>query len=416
MENDLKIAIIGGGVSGLIAAQVLEANGFTPIIYEKTDSIGGRVKTDIMDGYQLDHGFQVLLDAYPMAQKYLNYETLNLQKFQPGAAIFTKGKKVVIGDPLRQFSLLWPTLTSGIGTLADKLKILQLNTRLKKKSIAEIFDEKETTTLAYLQELGFSEAIIEQFFRPFFTGIFLEEELQTSSRMFQFVYKMFGSGHATLPEAGIAAIPQQLLANLKTTKVVYNTALERVEDGNLFFDDGSTKKVDFTIIAAESAPLVKNMRNQKVAWKSCQTLYFTTTENTDTRPLIGLVPDENAFINNIFFHNTLRTKSSGPHQLLSVTVVKKHKLTESELLLKVKQELEAICKISNVTYLKTFTISKALPNLNTIAATISPTETRLTDTIFLAGDYLVNGSLNAAMLSGENAALGLLEIIKGKNL
>ncbi len=416
MEKDLKIAIIGAGVSGLIAAQVLENNGFEPIIYEKTDRVGGRVKTDLMDGYQLDHGFQVLLDAYPMANKYLDYKDLELQKFLPGAAIYAKGKKVVIGDPLRKLSLLFPTLTSGIGSLSDKYHILKLNTELKKKPIEAIFKDTEITTMAYLKNRGFSDEIISSFFKPFFTGIFLEEELRTSSRMFQFVYKMFGMGNATLPKAGIGAITQQLAQNLKRTKIIFNTTLESCEDGKLLFKDGSTKRIDYTIIATESSALVKNMRNQKVQWKSCQTLYFTVPKNKDSRPLIGLVPKKDSFINNIFFHNTLSTKNSGPDELLSVTVVKDHNFTESELITQVKTELQTACDIKNINYLKTYNIPKALPDLTNIAASISPTETRLTDTLFLAGDYLVNGSLNAAMLSGENAALGLLEVAKGKSL
>ncbi|MGB3151263.1 MAG: FAD-dependent oxidoreductase [Maribacter sp.] len=414
MENEFKIAIIGAGISGLIAAQVLENNGFSPILYEQTDRVGGRVKTDIMDGYQLDHGFQVLLDAYPMAQKYLDYEALNLQKFYSGASIYKNGKKLVIGDPLRNLSLLFPTLTSGIGTISDKYQILKLNTELKKKSIEAIFDGTESTTLEYLKERGFSDEIIHNFFKPFFTGIFLEEHLTTSSKMFEFIYKMFGTGYATLPASGIGAIPDQLLSNLKRTKIHYNTEIESCEDGKLIFKDIKPEWFDYIIIATEGASLIPNMRNQDIAWKSCETLYFTTPKTSDNRPLIGLIPNSDTLINNIFFHKTLTTVQSGPEELLSVTIVKSHNFSESELIAHVKNELKTECGITDLKYLKTFTIKKALPKLNNVAGNISPSETRLTETIFLAGDYLLNGSLNAAMLSGENAALGLIEILNDK--
>ncbi|MFT7499039.1 MAG: phytoene dehydrogenase-like protein, partial [Porticoccaceae bacterium] len=115
-KHEYKIHVIGAGVSGLIAARVLEDNGFSPIILETTDRVGGRVKTDIVDGYQLDHGFQVLLTAYPAAQKYLDFKSLDLQKFLPGASIFKNDKQLIIGDPLREPSLLFSTLFSGIGT------------------------------------------------------------------------------------------------------------------------------------------------------------------------------------------------------------------------------------------------------------------------------------------------------------
>ncbi|NNL82113.1 MAG: NAD(P)-binding protein, partial [Winogradskyella sp.] len=118
-RKSYKIYIVGAGVSGLTAAINLERNGYRPIILEATDRVGGRVKTDLVDGYQLDHGFQVLLDAYPKAQEYLDFKALDLQSFLPGAIIYKDGKTQTIGDPLRNISLLWPTLTSPVGTIKD---------------------------------------------------------------------------------------------------------------------------------------------------------------------------------------------------------------------------------------------------------------------------------------------------------
>ena len=149
-QKSPSIHIIGGGISGLIAARVLEEHGLSATIIEATDRLGGRVKTDVVDGYSLDHGFQVLLTAYPAAKKYLDFDALELQEFLPGSAIFKNGKQKIIGDPLRNLSLLLPTLFSGIGTVNDKVKILALNRRLKKKSIQNIFAEKEQTTRVYL--------------------------------------------------------------------------------------------------------------------------------------------------------------------------------------------------------------------------------------------------------------------------
>jgi len=131
--------------------------------------------------------------------------------------------------------LLFPTLTSKIGSFADKLKILKLNTELKKKSFDDIFLAEEKTTLQYLQDYGFSSDIIHNFFKPFFTGIFLEHELKTSSRKFEFVYKMFGKGSAAIPKKGIQAIPNQLIAQLKQTKIHFNTPIESIQDQQVIF-------------------------------------------------------------------------------------------------------------------------------------------------------------------------------------
>jgi protoporphyrinogen oxidase len=410
-KREYKIHIIGAGVSGLVSAKVLEDNGFSPVIIEATSRVGGRVKTDLVDGYQLDHGFQVLLTAYPAAQKYLNFQTLELQLFLPGAAIFKNGKQQVIGDPLRAISLLVPTLFSNVGTIADKIKVLKLNLLLKKTSLDQIFAKPEKTTYRYLTDFGFSEKMISEFFQPFFSGIFLENKLETSSRMFEFVYKMFGEGNAALPKAGIEAIPQQLKNNLKDTTFLMNSKVKSVTDKEIFLEDGTILESHFTIIATEATPFLKEKPMQSKFWKSCDTLYFETEKRTIHQPLIGLIADTNTLINNVFYHTRLQSISVGSKELLSVTVVKNHGLDPENLQKQVENELQKHCGISSLRFLKHYAIPKALPQLNDLKYEINPKETQFSETIFLAGDVQLNGSLNAAMLAGERAALGVLNSV-----
>lgn len=414
-KEDHKIYIIGAGVAGLIAAKVLEDQGFYPTIIEATDRVGGRVKTDIVGGYQLDHGFQVLLTAYPAAQKYLNFEPLELQEFLPGATIFNKGKQKTIGDPLRAISLLLPTLFSGIGTISDKFKILKLNTLLKQSTMAEIFAKPEKTTNQYLVDFGFSDEMISKFFQPFFTGIFLEPNLETSSRMFEFVYKMFGEGNATIPKAGIEAIPIQLKAGLKQTEFLFNAKVKSVEEGKIILSDETILESHYTILATDASPLVSKLKNQEVLWKSCDTLYFETDKRAIDKPLVGLIADKEALVNNILYHTSVATKTAGVKELLSVTIVKKHGLSPEALQQKVVKELKQFCGIETTKFIKQYSIAKALPKLDNLRYEMNPSETKLTATIFLAGDTQLNSSLNAAMISGERAAMGVLEEIFASN-
>ncbi len=407
-KKALQIHIIGAGVSGLIAAQVLENHGYYPMILETSSKVGGRVKTDNVKGYQLDHGFQVLLEAYPKAKQYLDFQSLELQSFLPGAIIYKKGMLQLIGDPLRNISFLLPTLTSSVGKFMDKIRIFKLNLKIKRKSLDVIFKEPETTTLQYLKKVGFSSTIIEQFFKPFFSGIFLEPDLQTSNRMFKFVYKMFGEGLAVIPKAGIGAIPKQLLDKLTQTQVIYDTSVKKVMDGQIILTDGTQLNSDFTIIAAEAANLVSNLKLQDIEWRSCDNLYFEVAEKVISKALIGLISDPDSLINNIFYCNNLATHSKGKKELLSVTVVKEHRLDQKELIEKVTTDLATYCNIKDVEFLKHYHIKKALPKLSNLQNDIEPSETKLTDTIFLAGDQLLNGSLNAAMSSGEKAAMALI--------
>jgi protoporphyrinogen oxidase len=411
-KSAYKIHIIGAGVSGLIAAKVLENNGYSPTIIEASASVGGRVKSDTVQGYQLDHGFQVLLTSYPAAKKYLDFKPLALQELVPGATIFKNGKSQTIGDPLRNLSLVFPTLLASIGNFSDKLKILKLNRHLKKKSISAIFKTPETTTLAYLQKLGFSEAMLQDFFKPFFSGIFLEPNLDTSSRMFEFVYKMFGDGLAVIPKSGMQAISNQLKKGLKNTKIHLETPVKSVKNEIITLQDGSEIESHFTIIATEASDLVANLKNQATAWKSCDTLYFETSKRTLQKPIIGLIADKNALINNLFYHSSVAMEMKGDKELLSVTVVKDHDLTAEKLIEKVAKELHVFCGIVHPKFIQHYQIKKALPKLSNLQYELSSTETKLTSSIFLAGDQLLNGSLNAAMIAGERAAMGVIGILQ----
>ena len=408
-KSAYKIHIIGAGISGLITAQILENHGYHPTIIEASATVGGRVKSDLVDGYTLDHGFQVLLTSYPAAKKYLDYKALDLQKLLPGATIFKHGKAQTIGDPLRNVSLLFPTLRSSIGTFSDKLKILKLNTLLKKKKITAIFKTEEKTTLQYLKEFGFSNEIINDFFTPFFSGIFLETKLETSSRMFEFVYKMFGDGDAALPKAGMEAIPKQLYDKLKTTNFTFNTNVVSIKEGEITLEDQTQLESHVTIVATDASGLVMSEKHKSMTWKSCQTLYFETNHRVIRSELIGLIPKQCALINNIFYHTSLKTMSNPNKELLSVTVIEHQNLSDEILVSRVKDELQEYCGIVSPKFIKLYSIPKALPKLQDLKCDLNPSDTYLEPGVFLAGDTLLNGSLNAAMISGERAAMGVIE-------
>ncbi len=406
------VHIIGGGISGLIAAINLEKEGLSPIIIEATERVGGRLKTDIIDNYQLDRGFQVLLTAYPAAKKYLDLEALELQKLLPGASIFKDQKQKLIGDPLRDFSLLFPTLFSGIGTLQDKFKVLKLNTKLKHKSISEIFDSEELTTLNYLKNFGFSNSIINEFFRPFFSGIFLEDKLETSSRMFEFIYKMFGKGLATIPKTGIEAIPKQLKAKLTKSTFLFNTKVKTISGNEISLENGEKIESDYIIIATASDQLLSTNKVKPTLWKSCDNLYFECEKRNIEKPLIGLSSSKASLINNLFYPSSIETKTSGKNELLSVTVVNRQNLSDEGLIQRVTKELEEDFKIKAKRLLTHYKIPLALPNLTTLKYETTARKTKISKHIYLAGDTLLNGSLNAAILSGENVVSDVIHNIK----
>ncbi len=374
------------------------------MVLEKSDAVGGRVRTVEKNGYHLDLGFQVLLSAYPLANKYLDFDALRLRKLESGSQIYVDGKRFLIGDALRNIRLLAPTLLADIGSLTDKVKVLALSRRLKKKSLGAIFDSPETSTLEYLRSQGFSEKIIDRFFRPFFSGIFLEPELRTSSRMFEFVYKMFGEGYATIPEQGIGAISKQLKKKLKTTQFQFGQEVKQVTNERITLGNGQELIHNGVIITANASALVSNMNDQAIQWKSCTCLYFEVERTNIPEGTIALVADKGKLSNNLYAY-----KDASGKLLLSVTTLKHAGKTNEELTQAIEAEVKEYCGINRIKHIANFRISEALPDLTHLKMTTAPSESQLTDHIFLAGDILFNGSLNAAMESGRLAALGILE-------
>ncbi|MEZ2414282.1 NAD(P)/FAD-dependent oxidoreductase [Muriicola sp. E247] len=403
-----KIYIVGAGISGLIAALNLEKAGFNPVIYEASDSPGGRIKTDIIEGYQLDHGFQVLLDAYPKAMEYFDYDKLKLRKILPGAILFNEGKTTTLGDPSRHLPFLWPTLVSGVANLRDIYLLWSLHRSVQQQTDKEIFCSEEMPTIEFLSRMGFSNRIIHKFFKPFFTGIFLETELETSCRMFQFVFKMFGRGYATIPEGGMGALAGQLIERLQRTTIHYNTPVAVLEEGKLTLADGSSVPADGILVAASSSDLLPG-DSGAVLWLSCDTLYFETEVRTIKKPIIGLITESDSLINNIFYPTSISNIQKGASELLSVTVVKRHKLKETELISRVTDELNRICGIENPRFIKRYNIAKALPALDSLSTEWTEKKGRSGANIYIAGDHLLYGSTNAAIISGERAARAMID-------
>lgn len=404
--SETKVYIVGAGISGLIAAYELEKGGISPIILEASNGVGGRVRTDKVDGFLLDRGFQVLLTAYPEAIRYLDYDALQLKSFDPGAVVMKPGNLFTIHDPLRDPSKFINMAFSPVGTVRDKIKMFILTQSLKKKTEEELFAEPSISTLNFLQQYGFSEKIIENFFKPFFKGIFLEEHLETSSRMFKFVFKMFGIGNAAVPEFGMQAIPDQLSEKLQRTTIRLNTPVEKIEGNHILLKSGERILADKIIIATRPDLVLPQMSGQFKKGRKVVNLYFSLEKSFMISPMIGLVPDESFLTNNLVFMTDVSPAYSKERKaLLSVSVIKNVKVDES-LPQKIAIELESLTGIKSdyFQWIKTYEIYEALPQVDDLQNSIPPSNTKIMDGVFLAGDYLLNGSLNAAMTSGRKAA------------
>lgn len=410
MHEQKPVCIVGAGLSGLIAALELEKAGYSPLILEASDGVGGRVRTDEVDGFLCDRGFQVLNTAYPEAQRYLDYDALQLKKFAPGAIVLKPGNSFAVHDPLRNPSKLLGMAFSEVGSLMDKFRIFTLTNELKKLSDEEIFAESSQSTLQFLKEYGFSDTILENFFKPFFKGIFLENELSTSSRMFKFVFKMFALGNAAVPEKGMGQIAEQLKSKLLQTEIRLNTAVETLQGTSITLTTGEKIEARKVIVTCRPDWVIPQMKGQVSAYRKVINVYFSLDHSFTARPMISLITEPKFLINNLVFMTDV-SKAYAPKgkALLSVSITKPVPV-DDKLISMLGIELEALTGIqaSHFKHILSYEITEALPDVQDMKGDITPTQAKLMDGVFLAGDYMLNASINAAMTSGRRAAEALI--------
>lgn len=407
--------IIGAGAAGLVAALELERAGYAPILLEADDRVGGRLKTDEVEGFLLDRGFQVLLTEYPEVKRYLDAEALGLKNFRPGGHVHTRQMHFRFADPLREPAQIVRSTLSPVGTLRDKLKLAQLGLKLRAKSNEDCFKGyTDKPTMDYIWSLGFSEQMVERFFRPFFGGIFLEQELQTPAAMFRFIFKMFGSGAAALPAGGIESIAKQLAGQLKQTDIRCNTSVAEVAAGKVRLEDGTALAAPGgIIIACPPDKVFPRLAGEPLQWKSTSNLYFYSNRRLKENRLINLVSDPTSLINTFAVLDEVSPsyKLNGQGgSLISVTL--REAVTRQSQLGQAEQDLLRHSRLPNdsLTFLKHYEVKQALPNLRPVTFSYAATHSHVGDRIFLAGDHQLNGSLDAAMRSGRLAAEGVCSL------
>ena len=255
---DHDVVVIGAGLAGLTAARTLSAAGLDVVVLEAADGVGGRVRTDAVDGYRLDRGFQILLTAYPELSRWLDLDALRLAPFDPGAEVRVNGRFHRVGDPRRRPADLVSTLRAPIGTWADKVRVLALAASVARGPAADLLRRPDRTTLERLDDAGFGPLIIERFFRPLFAGIQLDPTLEVSSRRFEIILRMLAVGAATVPALGMGAIPEQLAAGLPRGVVRLGAPVERLDGTTAVLADG-TRVRGRTLVVATSGPVAARL-------------------------------------------------------------------------------------------------------------------------------------------------------------
>ena len=406
----LKVLIIGAGLAGLACALKLQNAGISFLILEASNAAGGRVRTDELGGFLLDRGFQVYLDAYPEAGQILDLPALDLHAFSPGALVFYRGKMHRVMDVFRCPGSLIPSALAPIGTIADKLRVALLKWRTSRSSLAEIATRPDFATAEYLRKFGFSEVMIDVFFRSFYGGIFLERELRTSSRMFEFTFKMFSAGSATLPAGGMGEITRQLGNRLPTGSLRLNSPVASISPGSATLASGEIITAAQIVVATDAttaAKLLPEIFPHPVEWRAVTNLYYTSSKSPIDEPIIALNGSGEGIVNNVCVLSEVSRAYAPPGQhLISVSVLGLN--DRPDLPAAVKSELAAWFgpEVSDWQHLRSDRIEHALPEQ--LPGSGGRTWADLPTGLHLCGDYQTSASIEGAITSGHKTAESLI--------
>jgi len=408
--NQNPVIIVGAGLAGLCCAKELCKRGVPVILLESHSEPGGRLRTDMVDGFRLDHGFQVLQTAYPEASAQLNYAALQLQPFAPGALIRTGGKFVEMSDPWRQPTKLFTTLFNGVGTFMDRLRLARLRWRVTSLSDEQIQAVPDQSTRSFLQHTcGFSEDIVNRFFRPWFSGVFLEKDLTTSSHYFQFLFRIFATGNASLPLEGMAAIPRQLAEFLPAGIIRTNTKVDSVTPREVRLTTGETLSARAVVLAVQGPEASRLSQGVIPTPAACSTtcFYFSAPKAPFSQPLLVLNGDESGPVNNLsVVSNIAPSYAPVGKALISVSVVGDHaadlKQTEAAVRLHLQSWFGA--STDAWTLLRAYPIHFALPAQPPGFRSESKCGFKTTNGLFFCGDSTTTASIHGAMLSGRLVA------------
>ncbi|MBU3750238.1 MAG: FAD-dependent oxidoreductase [Mycobacterium sp.] len=214
----MPVVVVGAGLSGLAAARHLTRQGVEVVVLEGSDAVGGRVRTDVVDGYRLDRGFQLYNPAYPEGARVLDHRALDLKAFIAGARIVVDdgGRRKVrrVADPRRKPSWAIPSLRAHVGSPLSIARFGSYGVSCAVRPVAALGRAPDVTTEEALQRAGADHTLMETVLRPFLSGVFLESGLATSRRFLDVVLKSFVRGTPGVPALGMQRIPEQLAAGL----------------------------------------------------------------------------------------------------------------------------------------------------------------------------------------------------------
>lgn len=418
MSLPQPVIVVGAGLAGITAARILHREGYPVRVFEAEPEIGGRTRSHrSADGFTIDRGFQILLSAYPALRRHADLDALGARPFGSGAHVWTGSRLVPVRNPLRHPYGIVRDLTSPVLDTGDRLRLVRVAAGLARApwtTAAEAANaDPDASALDTLRHLGFSEAFIDRFARPFWGGIALDPSLAFSGGIVRFTAKMLLSGDAVLLRDGAGALPRALAGDLPTDAITTSTPVDAlvIENGRVTgVRAGGETILGAAVVVATDPPAAARLTGiQTIPTEpvGCVTVYLATEQDPETGNMLILDGTGRQPVNHVAPLSAVQPAyaPAGQHLLAAV-------LLGGEALARDDAENGAIAARSIAHMLGIaqpgvvevvrvpFALYRQPPGIHRSL----PDTTTGVPGLFLASDMTVDASVNGAIMSGEDAA------------
>ncbi|MGW6689967.1 NAD(P)/FAD-dependent oxidoreductase [Streptomyces sp. NPDC054961] len=400
------VVVVGAGAAGLACAQDLVAAGLRVRLLESDDTVGGRMRTDRVAGFTTDRGFQVFNTYYPQVKRRIDLRALRLRAFTPGLLVHTDGRLRRITDPTRRPGASRDLLPGGLFSARDLAALGLLSARDMFGPAVRPRTRPDTTTRTALAGAGFSSRAVETFFRPFLSGVFLEDELDTSARFFHLVWRSMLRGTLCLPADGIGAVPAQLATGLPRGVLSTGSAVASLTTGGVALTGAGELTARAVVVATGSAAAARLLPGLDAdrSPRTVTTLYHAVERSPLTEPTL-VIDARRRFLNTCVLTELHRGYAADGRSLVSTSVLGAPGPAEEGAVLAALGEVYG-ADTSNWQPVHRVTVRDALPAMLPSRA-LSRT-TRFAPGRYVCGDHRATGSLQGALASGARAAREVL--------
>ena len=407
---DADVVIVGAGLAGLRCARRLTELGRHVIVLESSDAVGGRVRTDVIDGYRCDRGFQVLNPAYPAVRRWVDVSRLDLKPFGSGILVRRSDGLQVVADPVREPRLLARTMRSGYLHPRELAGV----TRWGARAIADpktVIRQDDTTLSESFDDAGVTGRLRREVIDPFLAGVLVDSHGTSSANFTKLLVRMFALGRPAVPATGMQALPEQLAAPLgDAVRLGSHVESIRPSDGHVDVRaDGQVVRALAAVVATDPEGAAHLTELPRPATRGLVTWWFDAPESPNPLPLVavdgrrtdGGVPGP--------VWNTAVLTSAAPsyapptRHLVEATCLLDRPdgdAAEGDVLRHVGEIYG--CDTSGWRTVTRHRVESALPAMTPPLAVRSPVT--LGDGVFICGDHRDTASIQGALVSGQRAA------------